>query len=111
MAEFFSFLKLFVGCSTLLFLAMLILLALPQSKLRAVGLELTKYATAAGLVLMCVSPLDVVPDVVPVLGFADDIAYIIGAIAAVRSGLGEREKRKLYDEIELQELRDKAGRN
>jgi len=111
MAEFFSFLKLFVGCSTLLFLAMLILLALPQSKLRAVGLELTKYALAAGLVLLIPSPVDVIPDVVPGIGWLDDIGYIVAAISAVRSGLGEREKRKLYDEIELQNLRDRAGRN
>lgn len=111
MAEFFSFLKLFVGCSTLLFLATLILLALPQSKLRAVGLELTKYALAAGLVLMVPLPIDVVPDIVPGIGWLDDIGYIVAAIAAVRSGLGEREKRKLFDEIELQNLRDRAGRN
>ncbi len=111
MAEFFSFLKVFVGCSTLLFLAMLILLALPQSKLRAVGLELTKYALAAGLFLLVPSPVDVVPDVVPGIGWLDDIGYLVAAIAAVRSGLGERKKRLLYDEIELQNLRDQAGRN
>lgn len=107
MAEFFSFLRMFVGCGTLLFLAMLILLALPQSKLRTVGLELTKYALAAGLLLMLPLPIDVIPDVVPG-GFADDIAYLIGAIAAVRSGLGERKKRLIYDEIEMAELRQRA---
>lgn len=108
MAELFSFLKVFVGCSTLLFLAMLILLSMPASRLRAVGLELLKYALAAGLLLMLPLPIDVIPDVVPALGFADDIAYLIGAIAAVRSGLGERKKRLIYDEIEMAELRERA---
>jgi len=108
MAEFFSFLKLFVGCSTLLFLTMLILLALPQSKLRAVGLEVAKYAMAAGLVLMVASPADVIPDVIPVLGFADDIGYIVAAIAAFRSARGDRQTRLLYDEAEQAELRRRA---
>lgn len=108
MAEFFSFLKVFVGCSTLLFLAMLILLALPASRLRTVGLELLKYAVAVGLVLLCASPVDVLPDVVPVVGWLDDIGYIVAAIASVRSGLGERKKRLIYDEIEMAELRQRA---
>jgi len=111
MSEFFSFLRMVVGCGTLLLLAMLILTALPQSKLRTVGLELTKYALAAGLFLLVPSPVDVVPDVVPGIGWLDDIGYLAAAIASVRSGLGERTKRKLYDEIELQNLRDQAGRN
>lgn len=108
MSEFFSFLKVFVGCSTLLFLAMLILLALPQSKLRTVGLELVKYAVAAELVLLIPSPVDVVPDVVPGIGWLDDIGYIVAAIASLRSGLGERKKRLIYDEIEMAELRQRA---
>lgn len=108
MAEFFSFLKVFMYCGTVFFVVMLVLLALPQSRLRCVGLELAKYATACGLVLLIGSPLDVLPDVIPGLGWCDDIGYLVGAIYAVKSGLGERKKRLLYEEIELKELQERA---
>ena len=42
MSEFFEFMKVLIGCGTVVFLTMMVLLALPQSKLRLVGLELTK---------------------------------------------------------------------
>ncbi|QOJ13981.1 MAG: hypothetical protein HRU75_04715 [Planctomycetia bacterium] len=103
MAEFFSFLKVFVGCSTLLFLAMLILLALPASRLRTVGLELTKYAMVFGLVVLLCSPLDLLPGL-PI----DDLFYVIGAILTGRSALKDRESRHLFDEIEMAELRQRA---
>lgn len=108
MAEFFSFLKVFVGCSSLLFLTFMVLLALPQSKLRAVGLEVAKYAVAAGLLLLVPSPVDVLPDVVPGVGWFDDIGYIVAAIAAFRSARGDRQTCLLYDEAEQAELRRRA---
>ncbi len=105
MSDFFSFLKVFMICGTVFFLAMLVLLALPQSRLRSVGLEIGKWALCAGLLLLLPSPVDVLPDVVPVLGWADDIGYVLGAIAAARGALGERKKRALLEEIEMDELR------
>lgn len=109
MSEFFSFLKVFVGCSSLIFIVLLVLLALPQSKLRTIGLEITKYALAAGLFLLVPSPVDVLPDVIPALGWCDDLGYVVAGIAAIRSALGERKKRLLYEEIELKDLKDKAA--
>ncbi|KAA0214960.1 MAG: DUF1232 domain-containing protein [Tepidisphaera sp.] len=108
MAEFFSFLKVFLICGTVLILAFMALLSLPQSKLRAVGLELAKYAMAAGLLLLIPSPVDLIPDVVPGIGWLDDVGYVVAAIASVRSALGERKKRLLYDELEVQELQDRT---
>lgn len=110
MAEFFSFLRFFVGCSSLLFIVMLVLLALPQSRLRCVGLEIAKWALCVGLLILLPSPLDVIPDVVPGVGWLDDIGYIVAAIGSARSALGERKKRALYEEIELDELRERAKR-
>lgn len=107
MSEFFGFMRMLVGCGALLFIVTLMLLALPQSKLRCVGLEMTKWAMAIGLICLCPSPVDVIPDVIPG-GFLDDIGYLIGAGLSVRSALEERKKRKLYEEIELQELRQRA---
>ncbi len=110
MAEFFSFLKMFIGCSSLIFIVMLVLLALPASKLRTVGLELTKYALAIGLFFLVPSTIDVVPDAVVGIGWLDDLGYIAAGIAAIRSARADGKKRKLYDEIELKELQAKAGK-
>ena len=109
MAEFFSFLKMFLLCSTVFFVITLVLLALPQSRLRCVGLEMTKYAMVCGLVVLWLSPLDLIPTAVPLVGWLDDIGYILGACGALSSALGDRDKRLLYEEIELQELRAKAN--
>lgn len=108
MESFFSFLKVFVVSGSLLFLVMLVLVSLPQSKLRCVGLELAKWALCAGLALLTVSPVDVIPDVVPVAGWLDDIGYIVAAVAAARSAMADGKKRKLYEEIELNNLQDQA---
>ena len=102
MAEFFSFLKLFITCGTVFFVVMLVLLSLPQSRLRCVGMEMAKWALACGLVLMIPSPVDVIPDVVPVIGWADDLGYIVGAIAAISGAVGERKKRAYLESVEMQ---------
>lgn len=111
MEAFFSFLKFFVACGALFFIVMIVLLALPQSRFRCVGLEMAKWALCAGLLLMVPSPVDVIPDVVPGVGWLDDIGYVVAAVASARGALGERKKRLMYEEIETQELRDRAGRN
>lgn len=104
MAEFFGFMKMLVGSGTVMFIVMLVLLSLPQSKLRLVGLEMCKYAMCVALVLMIPSPIDILPDAIPVLGWLDDIGYIVGAVTAFKSAAGDRERRKLIDDIELAEL-------
>jgi uncharacterized membrane protein YkvA (DUF1232 family) len=108
MVEFFNFLKVFMVCGTVFFIVMLVLLALPQSKLRLVGLEMGKWVLCAALVVMVPSPIDALPDAIPVLGWLDDIAYIVGAIAAARGALGERRKRAMLEEIEMNALRAQA---
>lgn len=103
MAEFFGFLKMFVMCSTAFFIATAVLLALPQSKLRSVGLEMSKWALALGLLVLVPSPVDVLPDVVPGIGWLDDIGYIVASIGAAKSALGERKRRTLLEEAEFEQ--------
>lgn len=108
MTEFFGFLKVFVICGSLFFIVMLVLLAMPSSKLRTVGMEIAKWVMCAACVFMIPSPVDVVPDVVPVVGWLDDIGYIVAAIAAARGALAEGRKRKLYEQLEVSDLEAKV---
>jgi uncharacterized membrane protein YkvA (DUF1232 family) len=103
MAEFFSFLKVFMLCGTLFFIATAVLLSLPQSKLRSVGLEMSKWALALGLLVLVPSPVDVLPDVVPGIGWLDDIGYIVASIGAAKAALGERKRRTLLEEAEFEQ--------
>jgi len=106
MGEFFSFLKVFVMCGTLFFIATLVLLALPRSKLRSVGLEMSKWALALGLLILVPSPVDVIPDVVPGVGWLDDVGYLVAAGAAAKSAWGERKRRSMLEEMEFEEELD-----
>lgn len=108
MGEFFGFLKVFVVCGTIFFITTLVLMALPQSKLRSVGMEMTKWALACGLFLLIPSPVDVVPDVVPVVGWLDDCGYALGAIGAIKSALGDRKRRVCLEQMEWEQLASNA---
>ncbi len=93
MAEAFNALQTLFVCATVFGMGFIILLALPKSKLRSYCLEVMKYLMAMGLAILVVSPVDVMPDFVPILGQADDIGYIVGAIASVASAIKERKER------------------
>ncbi|MGD9689526.1 MAG: DUF1232 domain-containing protein [Phycisphaerales bacterium] len=98
MTEFISLLKTIVICGTVFFIAFIGALALPQSKLRSVVLETVKWLVTAALLLLTISPIDVVPDVVPVLGWVDDLGYIVGGVMAARSAWQEHQKRALMQD-------------
>lgn len=103
MSEFFSFLKVFAICGTVFFVATTVLLSLPQSRLRSVGMEMSKWALVCGLLLMVPSPVDVLPDVMPGIGWLDDIGYILGAIGAAKGAMNERKRRAMWEEAEFEE--------
>ena len=63
----------------------IVLLALPQSRLRQVLFRLISWVNGLLMVLLgisVVSPIDAIPDVIPVIGQADDVLAIVGAIGA-----------------------------
>lgn len=104
MSEFFSLLKLIVFCGTLFFIATVVLLSLPQSRLRSVGIEIVKWAAVGVLAILVVSPIDLLPGVP-----FDDIAYILGALASGNSAVEDRKKRLLMEQAELEALGARAS--
>lgn len=82
MDAFFSFLKVFFIGLFVLIIVFLILMALPKSKLRGVVLEIFGWGTTAASTASVVSPIDLMPDFIPVLGQLDDVGMIVLALCS-----------------------------
>ena len=98
MQHFFETLQMIVVCGSFFGICFLVLLALPKSKLRSCMLECAKYGMAAGFALLLISPIDLIPDVIPALGQLDDLGYVAGGIVAMLSAVKERRDRKLLSD-------------
>jgi len=105
MSDFFGLVKFIFAVSMVGTIAFLVLIALPKSKLRGVFLIVSSWIMKL-LALLClvyvVSPLDLLPDAIPVAGYADDlIASLIGTAAAIggvsSSRIANREDRRMID--------------
>ena len=97
MEAFISFLKVLVLGVFLLGALFLVLLALPQSKLRCVLLEILGWTGGVAATSLVVSPVDVIPDVIPVAGQIDDILYVVLAIGAFWTAWQQRMQRQKAD--------------
>jgi uncharacterized membrane protein YkvA (DUF1232 family) len=95
MTEIFSTIRLMAILGGGLLLALLVLLSLPQSKLKEIVLPFVGWAIAALSVAYIVSPLDVLPDFIPVVGWADDLAALAVGIASALSAMNAG-KKQLY---------------
>ena len=92
MTEIFSTIRLMAILGGGLLLALLVLLSLPQSKLKEIVLPFVGWAIAALSVAYIVSPLDVLPDFIPVIGWADDLAAVAVGIASALSAMNAGKK-------------------
>ena len=92
MNEIFSTIRLMAVLGGVLVLALLILLSLPQSKLKEIVQPFVGWAIAALSVAYIVSPLDVLPDFIPVVGWADDLAALAVGIASAMSAMNAGKK-------------------
>jgi uncharacterized membrane protein YkvA (DUF1232 family) len=91
----FSLLETMMHCGTMIVLAFLVLLALPQCKLRNVCLETSGWLAAALCAHYVVCPIDLIPDCLPGIGWVDDAGALLGGIIsasiAYRAGKAREE--------------------
>lgn len=93
MQSFFHFLEVLVIGIAVLIGLFIVLLALPESKLRAVALEALGWGGAAISTVGIISPIDLIPDVIPVVGQLDDIGYIVFGFISALTAYFLRKKR------------------
>ncbi len=94
---FWEFAKTTVIAVAALFALLVVMLALPHSPFRRVFLRAAAWllgaATLVSLVYV-ISPADLLPDVIPLLGQIDDLGALVGAvttgIAAASAAIGSR---------------------
>ena len=90
MDTFFSFLTVMaVGVFALIALV-LVLLAIPQTRFKSTLTELLAWYGFLGASGMVVSPLDLIPDIIPVIGWADDVGCVLLALACASIGWKQR---------------------
>jgi uncharacterized membrane protein YkvA (DUF1232 family) len=98
-----NFLKFIAILVVALIVIFLVLLSLPNSKLRQSILKIysiVSYIVTAISVIYIISPLDIVPDVIPVAGQGDDLVAAISALATAISGYvaWQKSKKKICTE-------------
>ena len=64
----------------------LVLLAIPQTRFKSMLTEFLSWLGFVGASGLVVSPIDLMPDVIPVIGWADDAGYVLLALASRLSG-------------------------
>lgn len=97
MESFFHFLEVLIMAIAGLIGLFIILLALPKSKLRTIMLEILGWGGATVSTIGFFSPVDLIPDVIPVLGELDDIGYIVLGLLFALTAYYQRKKRLKED--------------
>ena len=99
MDAFFSFLKVIAIGGFALIALVLVLLAIPQTRFKRTLTEFLAWLGFVGASGLVVSPLDLIPDVLPVIGWADDAGYVLLALACAYIGWKQRHRRLTTDTV------------
>jgi uncharacterized membrane protein YkvA (DUF1232 family) len=91
---FFSLLKVTSVGSFALIALVLVLLAIPQTRLKSTLTELLAWCGFLGASGLVLSPVDLIPDVLPVIGWADDLGYAF--LTLVCGYIGWRQRSSTY---------------
>ena len=91
MSNFFHMIDLLITCGTLLAFGMMVLISLPESKLRDVLIQIVGWVFAIFCGVYCISPVDIIPEaLLGPFGLVDDVgaavAGVTSAVAAWRAG-------------------------
>ncbi len=85
MSTFFGFLSVLAVCSTIFGLVFVVVLALPQSRMRDV---MKKALMAVGCIVYVISPVDLMPEaLLGPIGLIDDLGALLVGIASAREAL------------------------
>ena len=84
--EFWDVAKIVAVLGAVFIVLVLILLAIPGSRLRKV-FSAIYFLVAALLGVYVVSPIDLIPDIIPLLGLSDDAVASVIAVANVVAGI------------------------
>ena len=99
MDAFFSFLKVIAIGGFVLIALVLVLLAIPQTRFKRMLTEFLAWLGFVGASGLVVSPLDLIPDIIPVIGWADDAGYVLLALACAYLGWKQRQRRLTPDPV------------
>lgn len=92
--DFLKIIAIIIGAIIVIFL---ILLSLPNSKLRQSILKIysiVSYIVAIVSAIYVISPIDAIPDFIPVAGQSDDLVAVISTLATAISGYVSWKKSK-----------------
>ncbi len=87
MTEIFSTIKLMAVLLVVLVLALMVLLSLPQSRLKEIVQPILGWGITVLSVGLILSPIDPIPDVIPIIGWADDLVALVVAIASAKAAM------------------------
>ena len=99
MDAFFSFLIVIAIGGFALIALVLVLLAIPQTRFKSMLTEFLSWLGFVGVSGLVVSPIDLIPDVIPVIGWADDAGYVLLALACAYIGWKQRQRRRTADAV------------
>jgi uncharacterized protein DUF1232 len=90
---FFSFLKVATIGVLALMALVLVLLTIPQTRFKSTLTEFLAWCGFLGASGLIVSPVDLIPDILPVVGWTDDVGYVLLALVCGYIGWTQRRRR------------------